>query len=131
MHRVSDQLVRGFRVAADQRHLYFRFDGLDLVRRLLAADIRIVVLQHQPRADRLELHGSSRGGYDPGPRWRAVEVVTAAVPFTALGARAGDAVSLSILLTDQAGHVIEQHPAGEPLIVFVPTPGHDAERWVV
>jgi hypothetical protein len=130
MHRTANQLVRGLRVAADQRHLYFRFDGAELVRRFLATDLEIVVLQHQPRAQRLELRGP-RDGDDEGPRWRAEEVVTAAVPFRALGARAGEVVSATILVTDQAGHVLEQYPAAEPLIVFVPTAGHDAERWVV
>ena len=130
MHRVADQLVRGLRIAADRRYLYFRLDGRELVQRLLSEDIQLALLQDQPQARCLELH-AHRGGYDAGPRWHADEVVTAAVPFAALGVRPGEPVKASVLVRDQAGHVLEQHPAGQPLIVLVPTASHDGTSWMV
>ncbi|HUE90405.1 MAG TPA: glycoside hydrolase family 57 protein [Vicinamibacterales bacterium] len=129
MHRVTDQLVRGLRVAADRQYLYLRLDGPTLVQRLSAGDAALAVLQHQPQARRVDLHGP-RDGYDGGPRWHADEVVTAALPFAAVDAAPGDSLGLSILVLDAAGHVIEQHPSGEPLVVSVPTDSHDATNWM-
>jgi alpha-amylase/alpha-mannosidase (GH57 family) len=130
MHRVTEPLVRGLRVAADKRNLYFRLDGAELARRLNAGELELALLEDQPQPQRLTLRRSAEG-YDPGPRWRAEEVVTAAVPFDALGARPGESVRASILIADRAGHVIEQHPDGQALTLVVPTAWHDAENWGV
>jgi alpha-amylase/alpha-mannosidase (GH57 family) len=130
MHRVTERLVRELRVAADKGHLYFRLDGgAELVRRLNTGELQLALLQDQPQPQRLAMHRSAEG-YDPGPRWRAVEVVTAAVPFAALGARPGDSLRASILITDRAGQVLEQHP-DEAMTLVVPTAWHDAVNWAV
>lgn len=120
MHRVAAHLVRGLQVAADREHLYIRLDGDDLVRRLRASDITVAVLQEQPQTQRLDLQ-----------RWSAAEVVTVALPFEALGAQPGSKVSLWILITDAEGHVLEQHPAGHPLVVVAPDAAHEAAVWKV
>jgi hypothetical protein len=125
MHRVAGQLVRGLRVAADLQCLYLRVEGQELARRMLAAEVGLALLQDRPRPLRVDL------GRNGGPRWRANNVVTVAVAFDSLGARAGDRLSLSLLVTDSAGHVIEQHPATQPFEVDVPTRDHDAINWVV
>jgi len=120
MHRVADHLVHGLWVAADREHLYFRLDGEDLVRRLRASEIAVAVLQEQPRVHRFDTR-----------RWSAEEVVTIAVPFEALGAAPGDQVSLWIVVIDAQGHILEQHPAGQPLLVVVPDAAHEAAVWKV
>jgi len=95
-------------------------DGDDLVRRLQSSTVRLAVLQDEPQAQRIAV-----------PQWRAEDVVTVALPFSALAARPGNRLSLWILITDQAGHVLEQHPAGQPLVVVVPDASHDAAAWKV
>jgi alpha-amylase/alpha-mannosidase (GH57 family) len=129
MQRVTAQLVQAFRVAADQQYLYLRLDGPELVRRLLAAEVELALLQDQPKTQRLVFH-PAQSGYDAGPRWRAEEIVTAAAPFSVLGGHPGDSIRTSLLVTDRAGHVLEQHP-NQPLVVVVPTPWHYAANWTV
>ncbi len=120
MHRVTEYLVRQIRVAADRTHLSMRLDGADLVRRLRASAVGLAVLQDQPQAQRLAVR-----------HWRAEDVVTVALPFELLGARPGDRLSFWILLTDAAGHVLEQHPGGQPMVIVVPDAAHQAATWKV
>jgi alpha-amylase/alpha-mannosidase (GH57 family) len=132
MHRVTDSLVERFLVAADRQYLYFRLDGRDLARRLAAGHVRLALLQDHPTTQRLAFpHAHAGSGYEAGPRWRADEVVTVAVPFDALGSRPGDSIRISILVTDPAGQVIEQHPANRALTLTAPGAWHDATNWVV
>jgi hypothetical protein len=119
MHRVAGQLVRSLKVAADREALYLRIDGPELVRRLAEDDVRLAVLLDQPRALKVS------------PVWVTADVVTGRVPFEHLGTRAGDRLSLSVLVTDAAGHVFEQHPADGPFEIQVPTADHDAINWIV
>jgi alpha-amylase/alpha-mannosidase (GH57 family) len=119
MHRVAGQLVRSLRVAGDERNLYLRVDGADLVRQLLTGEVSLALLQDQPQRRKLR------------PRWAVAEVATAAVAHSELGAKGGDRVSLLLLVLDSEGHVIEQHPAARPVQIEVPVPEHDAINWVV
>jgi hypothetical protein len=57
--------------------------------------------------------------------------VVIAAAFAALGAQAGDRLSLSIVLTDGDGQVVEQQPGHEPLELVVPDRHHDAIHWLV
>jgi hypothetical protein len=119
MHRVAAPLVRALRVAADRDHLFLRVDGAELVRRWHAGDVRLVVLQDRPRPVKIQ------------PAWVAVDVLTAAIPFAALEVQPGERTSLSLLVTDAAGHVIEHHPSRQPFEVDVPGAAHDAVNWIV
>ena len=119
MHRVAGQLVRGLKVAADRGAIYLRVDGSELVRRLRAGEVKLAVLQNRPESRKLQ------------PAWIVNEVATAAITFVSLNARAGDRVSLSVLVTDAAEHVIEQHPTNEPFELDVPHPDHNAINWLV
>lgn len=119
MHRVAGQLVRGFKIAADLEALYLRVEGPELVRRAAAGDIRLAVLQTQPHALKIQ------------PVWIIGEVASAAVPFARLHVGAGERMSLSLLVLDSAGGVVEQHPAGQPLELDVPSVSHDAVHWMV
>jgi hypothetical protein len=129
MHRVAGQLVQALRVCADRQNLYLRLDGSDLIRRLGSAELGLAVLQDQPQVHRLQILGPLDGV--TGPRWAADEVVTVGVPFVTLEARPGVALSVSVLITEAGGRVLEQHPAGQPLMLQVPTVSHDAAHWMV
>jgi alpha-amylase/alpha-mannosidase (GH57 family) len=110
MHRVTEPLVEGLRVAADRDALYLRLDGPELVRRLRESAVRLRVLPDRPQAHRLEIRD-----------WAANEVVTMALPFAALGGINGGVLGLWLVVTDAAGQVLEQHPAAQPLVVVAPT----------
>ena len=119
MHRVAGQLLRGLKVAVDRQTIYLRIEGTDLVRRLNAGDVQLAVLAHAPHAIKLQ------------PTWAAVDVVDVSIPFGELRVNGGDKLSLSVLVTDAPGQVIEQHPATHPLELHVPTADHDAVNWLV
>jgi alpha-amylase/alpha-mannosidase (GH57 family) len=118
MHRVAGQLVRGVRVAADLDSLYFRVDGPELIRRLNTGDLRLAILQDRPRTAKLE------------PAWVVADSAMAAIPFERFGAGGGERVSLTLLITDASGQVLEQHPT-RPFEIELPTAEHDAVNWVV
>src|SRR5690606_24838593 len=126
MHRGGDQLIRELRVAADRQRLYLRIDGPDLVERLRRGELSLAILADGP--DRLVVPlpmSSGSAGDSEGAHSVAEEIVTAAVPFAALQAQAGDRLRLSILVLDGSGHVVEQQP--EPAFeIAAPTRHHDA-----
>jgi alpha-amylase/alpha-mannosidase (GH57 family) len=119
MHRVAGQLVQSLKVMGDERRFYFRVDGAGLVRRLQAGEVGIAILEEKPHA--LKLH----------PTWTCGDAATASVTVDELRAEPGMRVTLSILLTDRDGHVIEQHPASGAFDLEVPTRDHDAVNWLV
>jgi alpha-amylase/alpha-mannosidase (GH57 family) len=136
MHRVAGQLVRALRVTADRQALYLRIDGGEFLRRVLAREVGVALLQDRPVSTRLEVAGNSHGPESSRPNaarpvWAADDVMTIGVPFAMLQAQPGDRVSLSLLVTDAGRHVIEQHPANHPFEVEVPGPQHDAVNWLV
>jgi alpha-amylase/alpha-mannosidase (GH57 family) len=119
MHRVTGHLVRRLEVAADREHLFLRAEGSELVRRFQAGEVRLGVYQDKPMPKRVE------------PEWVAGQVLTGRVAFAALELAPGHRASLSILVTDAEGRVLEQHPAGRPFEVSVPSADHDAVTWLV
>jgi hypothetical protein len=125
MHRVAGLLVRSLRLAVDRVAVYLLLEGQDLARRLAAGDISLVVLAGQPVPRRIDLE---RRGPD-GAGWVADRVVEVVVPWLALGVQAGDRLTLSILVTDREGHVIEQQPPHEPIEIDIPPRHLDDRHW--
>jgi alpha-amylase/alpha-mannosidase (GH57 family) len=124
MQRVSDDLVRTLRVACDRTTVYLRLDGSELVRRLQADMVRLVLVVEQPEpVRRLELAEPMR--------WAIADMVELAVPIGVLGAQAGDRVRLSVLVVDSAGQTLERHPSQQPLDLDLPTRHLTAAHWAV
>ena len=127
MHRLGGILVRGLRVAVDRTTVYFLVEGRDLVAGLVAGEFALAVLVGHPIPWRLSLAPQRTDG----PRWVADRVVEVALPFAALGAQAGDRVSLSLLIINPDGLVVEQQPAHQPFELAIPTRHLDALHWRV
>jgi hypothetical protein len=128
MHRVAGRLVRELRLAANRREMFLRLDGVELAAGLDAGTLHLVVATDRPRRQRVTLSA----GVSDGARWATgAQVVEAAVPFLTLGAQTGDRLSVSVLITDPEGHVVEQHPADHPLEFDVPSRHLDAINWNV
>ena len=130
MHRVGGQLLRDLRVAVDRQALFMRLAGDDLVRRFRQGEVRLALLQDRPHGLRLQLVDGAPAP-DAGVRLALSHMVAVKVPFAALRVQGGDRVSLSVLVTDARGHVIEQHPGAKPFELVAPTRHHDAINWFV
>jgi hypothetical protein len=122
MHRVTGPLVRKLSITADRETLYFKLEGAELARRLRAGDAGLALLIDRPHRGRVLLT-------DWPPATDGI--VTVSLRFAALGVKAGDTLSASVLVTDPEGHVLEQHPAQQPLELEVPAASHDAVHWIV
>jgi alpha-amylase/alpha-mannosidase (GH57 family) len=127
MHQATPRLIGRLRVALDGSEVYFRLDGASLVRRLVAGELDLAVLVGDPHTQRVALLKDR----PDGPRFTAVEAVTAAVPFAALGATAGERLCIAVLITDAAGHSVEQCPEGDLLEITVPAESDHRAQWVV
>ena len=124
MHQVANDLVRSLYLAADRMTVYLRLDGAELVRRLKAAQIRLVLMVELPGPPRrLEL--------TPPITWAVQDIVEVAVPISVLGGQAGDRVRLSVLVVDSAGQTLERHPSHQPVDLDLPTRHLNAANWVV
>jgi alpha-amylase/alpha-mannosidase (GH57 family) len=126
MHRAAGLLVQRLVIAASRQTLYLRLDGAELARRVSAGQVALTTLVDHPHHVRLSITDGAPARVGPGPG-----AVTVAVPFAALQAQAADRLSVSVLITDPSGHVLEQHPGQQPLELMVPTRHHDAIHWVV
>jgi hypothetical protein len=124
MHRVTGALVQRLWLAADRESVYLRVVGGGLAPRLDAGELAVALLQDGPRRGRLSLVPRV-GSRDSGA------AVVVSIPFRDLAVQPGDRLRASLLVTDAAGHVLEQHPAQEPFEFGIPGPDHDAVFWVV
>lgn len=119
MHRVAGQLVQGLKIAADRDCLYLRAEGVGLVRQFTNGEVKLAVSEDRPHRLKVEAD------------WVAQDILTGSIPFSRLQVGAGTRVSLSLLVTDPAGHVIERHPGAGPFEIEVPAAGHDAVAWLI
>jgi alpha-amylase/alpha-mannosidase (GH57 family) len=127
MHRIARPLTESLRVLADRQTLYLRLDGAGLASRAANGSAAFSVMIDRPRRLRLPVargEGNVRVRLDP----RGVII---SAPFAALGAQAGDRVSLFIVISDADGHFIEQQPGHDPLELDVPDRQYDAIHWLV
>jgi hypothetical protein len=128
MHRVAGRLLRELRLAANRRAMFLRLDGAELASGLDAGVLQLVIVTARPRRERVTVSS----GVGDGARWVAgAQVVEVVVPFAIVGAQTGDRLTVSVLITDPAGHVVEQHPADHPLDFDVPTRHFEAINWSV
>jgi hypothetical protein len=128
MHRVAGLMVNELYFAVNRTSVFLRLEGHDLVARLTARAFGLAILVGAPTPRRVTLPRGLRPG---SLGWQADKIVELALPFADLGAQSGDRVSLSVLITDSDGHVVEQHPAHQPIEFVVPTRHTDAIYWRV
>jgi alpha-amylase/alpha-mannosidase (GH57 family) len=126
MHRVASELVQALLIGVGRSDLYIRIDGPLLVSGLTTNRMGLAVLVGGPSPKRLDLipaNGASRVAVR--------SIVEAAVALRELGVGPGDRVGLSILITNPAGDVIEQHPSGPPITIELPSADLAAANWAV
>ncbi len=127
MHQAAARLVQRLRLTLDDRELYLRLDGPDLVAQLNSAQLGLAVFIGEPQRRRVPLVKAQADG----PRFEAVDVVTAAVPFAAMDARPGGPLRVAVMVTNASDHIVEQCPEGDLLEVQVPGQGQGGANWVV
>jgi alpha-amylase/alpha-mannosidase (GH57 family) len=126
MHRVSSELVQELLIGIGPADVFIRIDGVALAQGLTTGRYGLAVLigPHPPR--RLDLFPSANG-----TRVAVGSIVEASLGLEQFGVAAGARVTLSLLITDAAGQVIEQHPARGPIEIDVPAGDLDAANWSV
>ena len=123
MQKVTESLLDRIQLQADRQAMYIRLEGRRLPARLANGELRMALLVDRPSPRRLPLEAALVSHHD--------EAAMATVRFADLGTHAGDLIGISVLVLDLTGHVVEQHPAGAPAEVRVPTRHLAAERWFV
>ena len=126
MHRGARVLVEDLLIAVDPSTVFLRLDGHALMTQLTAGDVAVAVLIGRPVPRRINLGKRDTGGLG----WVAEDVVEVALPFVDLGVQPGDRLTLSVLITDGSGQVVEQHPS-QPLELDIPTRHLNAIHWRV
>ncbi len=119
MQRVSSQLVRQVFVGIGPLHIFVRIDGAGLVSGLARRQCGLALLTAGSNPRRVGLWPAPA----PDIQIAVGAIVEAAVPHRLLvdggpteGDPPGDArLQFSLLVTDSGNHVIEQHPAGDPI----------------
>jgi alpha-amylase/alpha-mannosidase (GH57 family) len=125
MHRVSSELVQELVVGIGPRDVFLRVDGPALAQGLVTGRLGLAVLIGSQTPRRVDLLPTSNGA-----RVAVGSLVEAALGFEQCGV-GGARVSLTVLVTDAAGQVIEQHPARGPIEIDLPVGDLDAENWSV
>jgi hypothetical protein len=126
MHRVASDLVQALWIGVGASDLYLRVDGPGLVEGLRDGRLGLALLLSAPTPRRFDLLPPN-GGADV----QVKTIVEVRVAFDRLAAHAGDRVALSLLVTDAAGHVIEQHPAADPVGIELAVGNLDLVNWAV
>jgi hypothetical protein len=126
MHRVTTALVQAMRLGVGADELFVRVDGPALVRGFAAGQFGLALLVGSGSANRVHLAPDV-----PDVRLAVGAIVEIAVKFQAIGSLPGRPLSLSLLITDPAGHVVEQQPPGTPITLEIPTEEPEAVNWSV
>ena len=125
MHRVANELVQAMWIGVSPSDIYLRVDGSGLVDGLRQRRFGVAVLVLAPASRRIDLLPSN------GAAAAFSTIVEARLTFDQLAARSGDRVALSLLVTDAAGHVVEQHPAGDPIEFELAVANLELVNWAV
>jgi hypothetical protein len=128
MHRVASELVQSLLLGVSRAEVFIRIDGASLVEGLAAGSLGLAILIGGAQPRRIELVPHANGG---GVRVAVARVVEAALGFNALDAAPGDRLTLTVLVTDRAGHVVEQHPSAAAIEIEVPAADLEAVNWSV
>jgi alpha-amylase/alpha-mannosidase (GH57 family) len=126
MHRFASELVHAIWIGVGTSDIYLRVDGTALIDGLHAGRLGVALLLSGPsprRFDLLPSNGAAHAAFST--------IVEARLAFDQLSARAGDRVGLTVLVTDAAGQVVEQHPAGDPIEIELADGRVDLLNWVV
>jgi alpha-amylase/alpha-mannosidase (GH57 family) len=126
MHRVASELVQSVWIGVGRTRLFIRIDGPSLVEALTAGRLGLAVLISGTSPRRIDV-APTNGFAVAGFR----SIIEAGLALDHLGAKPGDRVGLSILVTDPSGQVVEQHPSGHPIDLEMPPADLDTVNWVV
>jgi alpha-amylase/alpha-mannosidase (GH57 family) len=128
MHRVASELVQSLMLGVSRSEVFIRIDGASLVEGLAAGTLGLAILIGGAQPRRVELVPHPNGD---GVRVAVARVIEAALGFNAFDARPGDRLTLTLLVTDRAGHVVEQHPSAAAIEIEVPAADLEAVNWSV
>ena len=127
MHRVTSALVSGIWVGLGAQQVFIRIDGPELVRRVHAGELNIEILIAHPVRERLEFRGPSDGSRSLS----AASIIEIALDVAAIGLTAGTRATFSVLVTDTAGQVVEQHPSASVIEIECPSRPFELAHWTV
>jgi alpha-amylase/alpha-mannosidase (GH57 family) len=127
MHRVASTLVHELLFGLSRADVFIRIDGAALAEGLTVGRLGLAVLIGSGSTRRrVELVPDANGN-----KVAVGSIIEAALRLEQFGAQPGSRVSLSVLVTDAAGHVIEQHPSSGPVEIQIPSGDLDAQNWSV
>jgi alpha-amylase/alpha-mannosidase (GH57 family) len=128
MHRTASDLVRDVALGVSSTELFIRIAGERFAAGLSTGDFGLAILVGGTAARRLDLLPHTNGHRG---RVAAAAIVEVALSFDDLGMRPGQRLSLTVLVTNATGHVVEQHPAGQAVEIEVPAPDLELTNWAV
>ena len=146
MHQVADRPpgIEVVEFGFDERNLYLRIDGTAAARQMLAGGLAISVRFLRPTGLTVSL--ADRGGsilatvsqasngpgvtrpVETGVRAAVEKVAELAIPFTVLGASAGDRVALFVILTSEDAEV-DRQPRHQAIEIEVPSERFAMRTW--
>ena len=128
MHRTASDLVRDVTLGVSPTELFIRVTGARFAEGLQTGDFGLAILVGGTAPVRLDLVPRPNGHHGRVVIGAIVEV---ALSYTDLGVRPGERLSLTVLVTNATGHVVEQHPSGQAVELDVPTRDLEAANWAV
>jgi alpha-amylase/alpha-mannosidase (GH57 family) len=146
MHQTeADAQVEQVHFGFDAQRLFVRVDAGRAMVDLLAEGAEVVLKFFEPRGARFVVRQvagrllagfgaaeapEGRGALDPrGARAAAGSVLEVGLPFAALGAAAGSALSFVVLVCDEQGAERERHPGNLTLDLVVPDAAFESRQW--
>jgi hypothetical protein len=124
MQRVASELVREVRIGVSPDSVSIRVDGPALLKALRAGDLGLALLVGGGSPQRVVLSPDQA-------KVAFGSIAEIVLDRAGLSGSANGRLSLSLLVTDARGNVVEQHPSGAAIEIELPGDDLDAVNWTI
>jgi hypothetical protein len=134
MHQIDRQpmLVTAIRFGCDRARLYVRVDGSERIGDLLARGLVLAIKLGGGASGQLTVRQQDGRLAADGPSSLTVgagQILELAVALEDLGLAPGRPLSLTVFLSDDAGAIVERHPAQRPITLTTPDADFEGRNW--
>jgi alpha-amylase/alpha-mannosidase (GH57 family) len=127
-HR-SEPVVREIRYGFDEENLFLGIWTVIPAKSLREHEMMLVLELIEPSKLRIELYQGSESLTILGGRCASVKITEVCIPFSGIGASAGDKIIIQVVL-ESGGREMERWPKDAGIAIEVPSPDYEMRMWM-
>jgi hypothetical protein len=121
--------VREIRYGFDEENLFLGIWTVIPAKSLREHEMMLVLELIEPSKLRIELYQGSESLTILGGRCASVKITEVCIPFSGIGASAGDKIIIQVVL-ESGGREMERWPKDAGIAIEVPSPDYEMRMWM-